>query len=527
MNVRLIKEQRSLRPAFYATLAGTVLTALIFNGNEAAGVVITAFTAGAALLAASSFGNEFNARTMLLLLAQPVPRHDLWLEKMRALGIKLALSYAALLLSLFLLVSGEGKLEHFPLMALALTFIPLCAFCSTPYFTLSSKSILLGMVSTAGVPWMLMMLVLGVDLLLTRLWGRPQLFFEVAADQHPVPLWSAVAVAALGYCAAIYRQGHRAFMNFQAMESQVQEVSLPAGVERALAPWVGKFLPGYTGPFASLVRKELHLQRAGYIIAALTAIVLPFLAMAWSLHPSEVLAGLMGTPLALCVLLIPFLTGIVTVADERNFGVTAWQLMLPASARKQWAAKMLVACFTTITLGVVFPIVLLAAGHWLFGMHTEHLVPDESDAFWVLPLGYVTLFSLIIYASTISPNLIRAMVAALGLLAGCGGVISFCLYMTSRVLSPRLFLDRENITAGMQQFSSQKFVVHTLVTTVVILFILLITLLNLLAFRNYRAGELTARRIATQITALLLCVGISVLVIGGMFMLANVLLPQN
>ncbi|MDB6021770.1 MAG: hypothetical protein JWQ04_1627 [Pedosphaera sp.] len=506
MNTRLMKEQRSLRPVFYATLAATALISLVFNGSDAAGFVITTFAAGMVLMAASSFGNELHARTMLLLLAQPVPRRRIWLEKMRALGIKLAIGFAALLLCLFMFVTGEGRLEHFPLMALAMASIPLFAFCSTPYFSLRSKNSIVAMASTAVVPGLMVMIVMWIDWFVTWRLGRPQLYFKSAAERHPVLLWSAVAVVALGYCIQLYRMGYKAFLNFQDVDSQAKEVGLPAGVERAIAPWLDKIMPGYTGPFASLLRKELRLHHVSFILTSLSAIALPFLAVAWKLHPSDMLAGLMSMLLVLCVIGTPLITGIVTLAEERNLGVAAWQLTLPASVRKQWAAKMLVAVFTCITLGIVFPAAMLAAGKWLFGMSTAKIFSADPDELLLVAACYALLFNLVIYASSISVNSVRAMVIVLGLLAGCGAAIALGIY-----------------GLGLAQIH---FDVLEPISTVslTIYFLLLSVLLNRLSFLNYRTAQLDNRRTWIQLSAILLFAGISPLVIEAMeFLVAGLL----
>lgn len=529
MNAILTKERRALRPAFAATIAGTVLTALLFNGSDASGIAITAYTIGVALLAASSFGNEFQTRTMLLMLMQPISREQMWREKMRELALELAVSFAVLLLSLLCFVRGEGHLQSFWQIAPAFAFIPLVVFCSTPYFTLATKNILVAIAITIGLPWGFTMVGMGIDWFFTWMLGRPKLFLEELGDAYPALFWSAVAMVALGYCTALYRLGHRAFMEYQVVDAQALEVALPPSVERRLAPWMLLFLPGYSGPFASLVRKEFRLHRVSYLIAGVTVIVSPLMAIVWLIHPSDILTGLMLTPIAVCAFVIPFVTAIVAVADERSFGVADWQLLQPVSACKQWAAKMLAAYVTCILLGIVFPAIMFAFGRWMLGLP---IVRSDGDYFNIAAFFaiYLAVVGLWIFASSISTNAIRATVAGLGLLTACGVAIGGAWDYIGRLVEGWMdngFINVRGLASSLHQWADAHHVMPVnvltwMVLSVVALCLLIeIAVLNRFAYVNFRAGDLETRRIWAQMIIIVALSAIFSMIATSLILLAN------
>src|SRR6266567_268600 len=102
MNPRFAKEFRALfLPWSVAAVAATLLPLLVL-ANEGAihwfhdlwsfllGCVVFVLCASIPLLAAMSFGTEYQQRTLPLLLAQPCERSRLWNEKMLALLVAIA-----------------------------------------------------------------------------------------------------------------------------------------------------------------------------------------------------------------------------------------------------------------------------------------------------------------------------------------------------------------------------------------------------------------------------------------------------
>ena len=82
--------------------------------------------------AGCAFGNEFQHRTLSLLLSQPIARSVLWRDKMLVLGAGIVTSLAVLLGCLASVLSRAGADES----PLVLVLIALCAFCGAPYWTL-------------------------------------------------------------------------------------------------------------------------------------------------------------------------------------------------------------------------------------------------------------------------------------------------------------------------------------------------------------------------------------------------------
>ena len=153
MNARTWKEARSLQTAFGVTVAAVIVGSYLLNGSDAAGIVATAFAFLSAALSVTIFGTEFSARTMGLLLTQPVSRRRLWWEKMAVLGATLMAAWLVMLVSIYVLIKGEGKPENFfDLAGMSLLAIVI-AFCSAPYLTLTCRNFIGGIAFTIILPW--------------------------------------------------------------------------------------------------------------------------------------------------------------------------------------------------------------------------------------------------------------------------------------------------------------------------------------------------------------------------------------
>lgn len=516
MNAIIKKERRLLRPTFVATVAITVASALIFNGSEASDIVMIVFAVGAGLMAASVFGSEFNARTMLLLLSQPVPRHQIWQEKMRELGLELAASFVVLLISLAFLVRGEGRLQSFSASSvMMLAVAPLVAFCSTPFASLSIRNTLGAMAATIGFPWVLVMLLLGADWLVSHaLLGWDRFLLDKVSTWSSHLFVSIVVLAVLIYCSVLYWLGYRTFLDFEIMDSQSQDVALPAVVEDKLAGWTEGLVPGFTGPVASLVRKELRLHRVSFIVVGSLVLVTPFLAVARMLHRSDLTGGLLLAPLMVCIILIPFLTGLATVAEERNLGVMNWQLTLPVSPATQWKVKLLVAFCTCIVLGVMIPGLLLYIGHLPFGFwkSASQLLSDEIDhllSYGYLGMLYCLLFSLVVFASTITNNVTRGMVAALGLATAGSIAVPLGSYAFNQ-LFPWTFYQFD-IPYVPQWFAGRwlpyenRLLLFSFMLTASLVYLFVI---NWFSYTNFKNGLISARRLWFQAATILLLAGV-------------------
>ena len=465
------------------------------------------FTVCCTLMGASSFGNEFNYQTMPLLLSQPVSRRKIWFEKMLVLGLAIALGLGALLICIHFF-AGKKSISDDPLaLVLLLAFIPLCIFCTTPYWALVGKNTLMAAVFSFISP-MAIWLVLS---LLGWLFSLGDLF-----EKHT---YAYVAILIVVYCAVCYWLGYVGFMRFQTVDSQAREISLPAGLEAALARPVNKVIPGFTGPFASLIRKELQLQRASYLIAGVFCVASAFEGLVWELHHSEATMALMVLNVALCVLIIPGITAGVSVAEERNLGVTGWQLALPPSALKQWTAKSLTVLVTSVLLGIVLPATLVAVGRWVF---YHELIHFQAPASWGMlslnaldcTLVYLLFLGLVVFTSSISTNSFRAILLAFGLLAAAGCLIGLVAYAVAHVMA---YLNESGsvhyplLISQLRDWSTEHHISGDDLARLTVIVLgpavaLPAGLAHFLAFSNYRNGELNSRRCWIHASVILIAI---------------------
>ena len=168
MRTRIVKELRALLLPATLVAAASLLPLLLFAGNEQSRGLYEAtirlfmlgFYLGIPLLAATSFGAEFQQQTMVLLLVQPVSRLRIWGEKWAALVISVALIVCLQALTLRFLPPDANR----AIGAAALYL--LAVLCSAPLWTLVAGSTTGGLVfsiaafaivelsATYGVQWL-------------------------------------------------------------------------------------------------------------------------------------------------------------------------------------------------------------------------------------------------------------------------------------------------------------------------------------------------------------------------------------
>jgi hypothetical protein len=497
MTTSIRKEIRLLLPLFILTVGVTTAGSLIFNGSDAAGIVAFIYAACAALLGASSFGNEYIAHTMPLLLAQPTPRSRLWADKMLVLGVALAITWFIVLVDIALFIRGEGKPGNFGELTFMMFGAALIALCSTPLATLLLKNIIGAMGAAVAWPMGLFLLMMGFDWLASRLFERPDLFFADAFDKYPYLF--IVPMLAI-YCAGTWKLGYKTFAGMQLVDTQSQEVSLPAGIQSRLGPFFLRLLPRYSSPIASLVRKELQLQRTSLIVAVACCFVLAAITLGFAIHADEVTTSLMYVPILLCLFLVPLISGGMAFAEERNLGLYGWQLTQPPSKSRQWLVKILVAFFVNALLGVGLPLIMFAVVKPLFVSghasvpHLSELVED-----WGPSLTYFGIFSVVLYAASISTNTMRAIIAALGMLAALSCIVGLVNYLLSIPFAHNDFLIGLADHVGKHSAEEFNFYIMTTLLAGVITFIFICWYLT---FFNFRKGEITTRLRWVQLTGL-------------------------
>ncbi len=499
MNPRIIKESRALLPAFGVSLLAAIVPSLIWRGEE---VGLFLFGVGCALMAASAFGNEFHGRTMPLLLSQPLSRRRVWFEKMLVLGVVLLLGFATFLICL------RPRAADFPTVAFVLAAIPCCIFCTTPCLTLITKNTLLGVLLSAGPP----MLIGGITGFL--IWAFS---LEAWLQRHPIP-YPYFAIPVVIYCALFFRLGYKQFARLQMVDPYTQELSLPARLETAFARPLQKLVPGYTGPFASLVKKELRLQQISFLGAAVffAIAVAGGLLYPWHITVSADKLDLAVITLAMDFgfypLILPFIAGALSVAEEKAWGVADWQVTLPPSLRKQWSIKMLVALATSLILGLLLPAALALTGIKILGIdHPPDLIPP-GPVIVAFVVGYLLLTSAVVYAASLSKSTVGAIILAVVMLFMAWLSMDMELKFLGASLVRNQMLNAfwpiqlpDRVVAGI--FCAGMFV--------------LLALTQLFAYLSYRARGLTITQRIVQALVLLItlfCLILAVLVASASFL---------
>jgi hypothetical protein len=258
---------------------------------------------------------------------------------------------------------------------------------------------------------------------------------------------------------------------------------------------------------ASLLRKELQIQKAAFVLAAMMCLVSVLMALAWDVDHLELLFAMTAVPIAVLVFVIPMITPGGCVAEERNWGVSDWQRALPVSARKQWAAKMLVVIFTSVLLGVVVPAALWLVDGWVFqlpngarSLQFDRLltVPLLADFLVAVNcmLGYLLFAGFGVFTSSLCANSAKAVIMNLGLMigsaslaAGAFSVISTAYYHVKLEFG----IPPADLFFGfLGQIPGQ--------LTLWSLFAILLGIIQCLALFNYRNGEPGPRSAWTQLS---------------------------
>lgn len=513
---------RSLQTAFIVTVAAVVICPFVLNGHAAPQIVAILFIGLSAMLGASVFGSEFNERTMGFWLTQPLSRRRLWWEKMMVLGPALIIAWMVMLLSICLLIRDESWLEIFPFVAGGTFLAILVSFCSAQYLTLSCRNFIGGVALTLILPWALW-LVAAYGLILTgkvlqiflpslNSWiiSHPGVWIAGSIQRHP-NIW--ISMCELIYCAVMYWLGYRKFQNFQDANTRSRELSLPASLETWLGALVRKIIPGYTGPMASLIRKELQVQRATFLVAVVLGVLIFCARAIWLLNVKHLDASddtgstigetakvitFVGTVLYLVC--VPLIAGLVSIAEERNWGTVAWQLTLPVSSRKQSLVKLITTYFTVVCLGVAVPLLVVLAMVKLREVIMEGVGPGDLTpavlmlGVWIL--SYFLLLSLVMFASSLSTNTMRATVFYFGLLIAAGVITGLVGRWAIVMIGPHpMFLSAKVAALESAWNMSPLALVFSVDYGVAILFLCAVLLLTIcLILKNYQTSEVNSRR---------------------------------
>ena len=379
-------------------LPGSIVSSVVPGG--AAGLAVVSFYLGLALLSALPFGAEFQQRTLVMLLSQPVSRERLWLEKWTVLATVIlglaALQYAALEAGPF-----AGRAVGRELMFLVVML------CSTGFWTLVAGSTIGGVAFSLAA---LLLLATAANTVIARLSGVVVDLFE----PHPFVIGLGLVYAALaGWF------GWRMLARFEV-------ASEGAGTARVVtAASSGMLRCRARGALRNLARKELRLQHPTFLIAAtftgcwLAAIAL----LAASPARPETADVVFTIMLAVYLPLALVVAGTVSVCEDTTLGVLAWHLTVPVSSRAQWLVKLGITAAVAATLVVVVPVALAMLAPAVVTLPGRTVQLPSPAALAPATIALVLAF----WASTLFGHTTRAAVATgvavatLGFCAAAGG----------------------------------------------------------------------------------------------------------
>ncbi len=397
---RLIrKEVEQLRPAWLVGLFGAQCGLLYQQGNDLDGVLVIP-SLMYALLAALSFGIEFQQRTMPSLLCAPIDRARLWRVKMGVLAGAM-LSHVLVLAVSAAIAQGtqysrhvDGSANPLILVGFALVFA-LAAWATIPLWTLFTRNLLAGLVFALAVPPLTFVLIGSL-----AAWMLSPLGF--ISDFNSAVVWTLTGA----YLLAAPWLAKRRWLHLEAPDTPEREMSglflrqrqSSASRKTTKGSW-----------FAALIGKELRLQTVTLVclgVALMLTVAKPYLPPE-SILPQDLASLLIGLFTVLTILL----AGSTAIAEERRLGTLDPQVLLPVSRTVQWGLKLAVGLAITGTAIAL----------------TYSFVPSSTRPIEILlPLGTVlALFVFSFLASSAAPNSLRALILGIAFTAAIVGVCSF------------------------------------------------------------------------------------------------------
>lgn len=378
-STRLVKEARSVFWPWLAVISAATVPLLerswsagsgavplwgIYQGIEPASFL--GFFIGLPLLATLSLGNEFQCRTVALLLSQPVSRTEIWSEKL-IVALAAVLSAASLFC-----ITGRKVIQQDPAIGMisAALMIPMVA--SAPFWTLLARSTLGGLALNA------------LNAAIPVVWLNRRDWIPQSALSRSVTLFAVVC-----YSGVMLWLGRRSLARFEVTGGPASDDLLMAGpnvLRGAVSEW---FRCRPTGLLVNLVRKEFRLLRPVWLISLLAIpiwICLPLFG-----HTSD-----KSIPAFILVVafipLVAVLAGSLSLGEERTSGTHSLHLTLPASSRRQWLIKLALAMFTSLVCAALLPILALIVSKMFFGVA---LLPVDSGHWisWLLPVSLLTFAS--------------------------------------------------------------------------------------------------------------------------------------
>lgn len=489
--LRLLKEVRQQLPGALIAFLGPGLVG--WHPSPASTAIgVGCLMIGFLLMGASTFGAEFENRTIGSLLVQPVPRAELFAEKMGvalALGVIAYLNFGVMALSnpAFHITPGET------LVIAVYAAVPLC---SGAWFSLISRSTLAGAVFSVAVPGV-MTLLLSTGLSLLERWTS----LGVGGNPWFERCWL-VAIAL--YIGGTPLLGWWTFSRLELRDGGAGGRSATSlhPLSRPLDWILSTLLPARSAT-ALLIRKELRLHVLPWLMALVTIGLWLVWMAACALASAEnreqlrdvstvcVLAGILGT-----IGLIG--AGAACVAEERELGTLDWQLTQPVPLGRQWWIKVGIACLLASLLSVALPAVLVLAS---FDTAALRKAFEDTDRLQIV--SYAAAFSLMlvssIHASSLTRSTMKATAATVGISGLLAGSIAIGVAWTSIALEMRAaYTPPAWLGLGDDRLSSETAVQFSLTLLGIAASGIWMAML-ILAGRNFRSGIPSSRTLVRQL----------------------------
>src|ERR1700674_2828555 len=361
---RILKEARSLFwPWCAVTIAGAL--PLVQQSNSSLGshggpyllarISPIGFWIGVPLLAALSLGNEFQHRTLSLLLSQPIGRMEIWGEKLSVMIV------AVLSATLVFCFGWRAALQQDPEVWVVAGAWIIATIASATFWTLFTRSTMGGLALN----------IVAQSFLFVAGWKLAE-WIRGTRHLSQTEIITALSVAAfvfLCYAGVMFWLGRRTLARFQAMGGIVGEDLLMAGPNLMPGRLAGWFRCRPTGAISNLIRKELRLLRPLWLITLLAVLGWTCLTL-FGLVPKRGSTGNIPVAVvmvALFSILIAILAGSLSLGEERTSGTHSWHLTLPVSSRRQWLIKLFTALLAGSVCAVLLPVLVLIAGGFLSG----------------------------------------------------------------------------------------------------------------------------------------------------------------
>jgi ABC-2 family transporter len=417
---------KELRPLFWpwvgTILAGSLLVLRPAVGEGVGlegllmGVVIYGFFGGMAFLAAVSFGEEFQERTLSLLLSQPVSRQQLWNKKMALLAgaVLAALAFEAVLIGVLsrspiagpVMDSLKQTFDQEELLV-AGAFI-LATVCTAGFWTLVAGSTVGGLVFTVTCEF-----ACGVTAALIYSG------FSRYSDPPRNLMLLTAAVATTVYSIVLLWLGRRMFLTLEVKPARSAAAGPSRGRVWERVPALQILVCRPAARLPNFVRKEIRLLKPITQLAFVFLLCWIGVALVQWLWPKQRITYVFDLLTFIYAPITCLLAGALSLGEEKTLGLAETQLTLPFSIAWQWVLKLLTCGLVAALLGLGLPLALvLVTGDWLH-LDESSLVQEKDNTLSALACLSGVGFLLAFWASAHVESAVRAaIVTIIGTIVG-------------------------------------------------------------------------------------------------------------